>query len=94
MTDGSDRIELWLKKANQNYDAGFLDRAEQEYDEVIRMDPNNLDAHYKRGLICYFEDNFDDAKKWFAKVIGIDPTFLDSQKDKDLVRKIKKLAEN
>ena len=57
------------------YYSGNLDKAKEEWTEVLKQDPNKIQAHYNFGVLYSNlnpPDNTDAAKEWQA-VIKIDP---------------------
>ncbi len=57
------------------YYSGNLDKAKEEWTEVLKQDPNKIQAHYNFGVLYSNlnpPDNEDAAKEWQA-VIKIDP---------------------
>jgi tetratricopeptide (TPR) repeat protein len=65
-----------LSKANRNYDAGKLDRAEIEYMNVLRYDPANSVAFGRLGLIYYEQGRLQRAMFFLQKGSEMTPDDL------------------
>jgi len=65
-------------RAHYNYGAslqqqGRLDEAQQEYNSVLRLDPNYTKAYINLGQLFVSKDKLDEAKKYYEKAIELDP---------------------
>src|SRR5437588_3704297 len=65
-------------RAHYNYGAslqqqGRLDEAQQEYNAVLRFDPNYTKAYINLGQLLVSKDKLDEAKKYYEKAIELDP---------------------
>lgn len=48
-------------------------RQYQEYLRTLTINPQDADAHFQLGLICFERKNFEQAKTYFEKASDIDP---------------------
>ncbi|MFC2019839.1 tetratricopeptide repeat protein [Chloroflexota bacterium] len=67
--------EWHLDQGNKLVDQGRLDEAISEYDEAIRLDPQDATVYYKRGLTYYHLGQFERALKDYSKAVSLDPKF-------------------
>lgn len=49
------------------------DDALAQYDEVLRLDPQDLAALYNKGVIAYARGDKKAAEEWWWKVLALDP---------------------
>ena len=73
------------------YYTGNIDKAKQEWTEVLKQDPNKIQAHYNFGVLYSNlnpPDNENAAKEWQA-VIKIDPN---SDQAKSAQQKLKDMG--
>jgi tetratricopeptide (TPR) repeat protein len=57
---------------------GNWDQVSTQYNEVLKIDPNNTIANYKLGYIYYGKEDFTTAYKYFEKVVNLYPFDYDS----------------
>lgn len=69
---------------------GRLDEAADIAVTVMKNDSASADAIYVRGLILYYQDNFDKAILHFERTLQLDP---DHRKAKDMRTKLKELKD-
>jgi len=63
-----------LERAKAYCDEGDYDRAIEEYNEILKSDPNNVDARFGRGAVCSgYGDNYDQAIADLGYVIQSSP---------------------
>jgi tetratricopeptide (TPR) repeat protein len=65
-----------LKAQGTDYIAGFkgtFDQAVEDYNRVIALEPEHLDAHFHRGSAQEKLGKLDEAVKDFSTVIKLDP---------------------
>jgi tetratricopeptide (TPR) repeat protein len=63
-------------KFGYTYPAAALGNWEQvktQYNEILKIDPNNTKANYKLGSIYYGAEDFNTAYKYFEKVVNLWP---------------------
>lgn len=46
------------------------------YEQAVALTPNDPGAHWGRGDIAFFAEEYDDATKAFEAAIAVDPTFV------------------
>jgi len=73
-----DDLEAWQRLARGLYRAALVDRsykprAENALDQVVRLDPGNLEALRARGNLAYESQNYPEAQKQFLRYLEIDP---------------------
>lgn len=64
-----DAIQLGVTQ----HQAGHLDKAEQIYRQILKMDPNNADVNHLLGLIAYQVGQFEPSIELIKKAIAINP---------------------
>ena len=79
----NNRGVAWANKGN-------LDNAIADYNEAIRLDPNNADAYYNRGIAWGRKGNLDNAIADYNEVIRLNPNFADAYYNRGII-KLKKL---
>jgi tetratricopeptide (TPR) repeat protein len=57
---------------------GNWDQVSTQYNEILKIDPNNTIANYKLGYIFYGKEDFASAYKYFEKVVNLYPFDYDS----------------
>ncbi len=55
------------------YNDGMLDEAIKEFQEVLKGNPDNLEAHFNLGNVYVDKEMFEEAMSQYEKVIEIDP---------------------
>jgi tetratricopeptide (TPR) repeat protein len=55
--------------------------AEERYREAIRMNPNDVDAHYNLGNLLYDLERDDEAEKEYREAIRINPDYAAAHKN-------------
>lgn len=61
-----------LESANKSYEAGDLEKAEEEYLNVIKNNPNNSEAHNNYGCLLEQLEKYDEAEIEFKKAVNLD----------------------
>jgi lipoprotein NlpI len=56
-------------------DKGQFERAIQDFDQAIRLDPNYADAFNNRGIAFSGKGDYDHAIENFDRAIALDPNF-------------------
>jgi Tfp pilus assembly protein PilF len=54
---------------------GDLSRANDEFAEAVRLQPNSALAHYNLGLLLRQRGRNDEAAREFRKALDLDPKF-------------------
>lgn len=49
-----------------------------QYEEILEIDPKNITAIYKTGMIYYGREDYEEASKRFEKVVNLYPFDYDS----------------
>jgi serine/threonine-protein kinase len=65
---------MWLGLVLMN--DGRLDRARQEMERALQLDPLSLIANENRGEVDYHARNYDAAARQFRKTLDLDPAFI------------------
>jgi tetratricopeptide (TPR) repeat protein len=53
--------------------AGNFDKAISDYNEAIRLDPNDFAVHWHRGIAYYHHADYEKAISDFTELIRLDP---------------------
>ena len=70
---GERALQNALKRGDDLYSQGRFIAAVGSYDKAIAQDPDNINAHYKKGLALYAHGNYAGALKCYYKVVGLGP---------------------
>jgi tetratricopeptide (TPR) repeat protein len=73
-----DSLEAWQRLARGRYRAALIDPkykpgAEEALDQVMRLDPGNLEALRTRGNLAYDAQDYPEAQKQFVRYLDVDP---------------------
>ena len=60
------------------YRRGIYRKALHEFDQAIKIDPNNFKAHFWRGRVHLKREQFDDAISDFKMVIKLKPDYVEA----------------
>ena len=60
------------------------DRAIQDFDQVIRLDPNNAIAFGNRGIVYLIKQDYDRAIQDFDQAIRLDPNYAAAIHNRDI----------
>jgi tetratricopeptide (TPR) repeat protein len=63
-----------VKLANEHYSSGHLQRSAEIFIEILRDQPDNIDALFMLGVMSAQTGNFNFAIEYFQKTININPT--------------------
>ncbi|RMH58238.1 MAG: tetratricopeptide repeat protein [Candidatus Hydrogenedentota bacterium] len=75
-TDPDIRLDLAICFANlSRLDSSYLEKAEKEYFNVLKLDPKNSQAHYGLAQLFRFEGKIREAKDHCRKALAIDPGY-------------------
>ena len=66
-------IEKAFNSAFEHYQAGDLDRAEPLFQEVLSIQPENMDVLYLLAEVSYMQKKYDQAVEYMKRAIRIDP---------------------
>jgi tetratricopeptide (TPR) repeat protein len=67
-----------LAHAAEHYKEGRLEEAERMYGEVLRANPDNVDALRMMGSIALGASRFDEAERYLRRAISHAPDFVDA----------------
>lgn len=65
--------EAYYEKGNYYYEQGDYDRAIENYNMAIILNPRFLECYFNRALCYYNKKNYDKAIEDYTKAIEIDP---------------------
>lgn len=68
----------FYKLGNEYYEKGDFDRAIENYDRAVEMDPSYDKAYYNRGLAYACKEDYDRAISDINKVIALKPEFAEA----------------
>jgi tetratricopeptide (TPR) repeat protein len=71
-------IEAKLGIAYPLYSQGSLDVLIEIYNDILKIDPNQVTVNYRLGLIFYNRSKFTEAKKYFEKYLELYPFDYDA----------------
>jgi len=74
---GSD-ARTFYKIGNEHYEKGDFDKAIENYDKAIELNPEYEKAYYNRGLAFACKEDYDKAIVDIKKVIEIKPNFAEA----------------
>lgn len=63
--------QVYLLSGEVHRSRGEYDLAIEDYDTVIEMNPDNVDAYYNRGAAYYHKGDYDRAIKDYTKAITL-----------------------
>ena len=71
-------LDAWQRLARGRYRAALIDPkykpgAEEALDQVMRLDPGNLEALRTRGNLAYDAQDYPEAEKQFVRYLELDP---------------------
>jgi tetratricopeptide (TPR) repeat protein len=74
-----DSLDAWQRLSRGRYRAALIDPsyragAEEALDQVVRLDPGNLEALRTRGNLAYDAQDFAEAEKQFTRYLELDPS--------------------
>ena len=90
MAIDSKSVELWRQKAWANYAADH-EQFKRDYEEVIRLDPNNTRSYILLIEEYLWDDETDRARRCYERLLLYNPTF--SKSFEDIAANIAKLKE-
>ena len=68
----------YINRGNAYDDKGEHDRAIEDYDKAIALNPKNANAYYNRGNAYYNMSEYDRAIKDYDNAIALDPKYADA----------------
>lgn len=77
-TDQVLSIEELYDRGISYYDKGMIDKAIEEFKEVLELDPDDVETHYHLGNAYADKEMFDEAISIYKKTIEKNPEFIDA----------------
>lgn len=71
-------VKKHLTTGYKLYRRGVYRQAQHEFDQAIKVDPNNFKAYFWRGRVYLKREQFDDAMSDFKKVIELKPDYVEA----------------
>ncbi|MBS1258621.1 MAG: Cell division coordinator CpoB [Candidatus Scalindua arabica] len=71
-------IEELYDRGISYYDKGMVDKAIEEFKEVLELDPEDAETHYNLGNAYADKLMFDEAMEEYKKAIDIKPEFINA----------------
>jgi tetratricopeptide (TPR) repeat protein len=69
------RVKALLKEGSDGLISRALDKADQAYDEALKLAPADIRALIGKGTACYHRRQFLESLAWFRKALSIDPDY-------------------
>jgi tetratricopeptide (TPR) repeat protein len=66
---------IYVNRGTAYYNKGDYDRAIHDYDQTIRLNPNDVPAYYSRGLAYKKKRDYDRAVQDFDEAIRLNPNY-------------------
>lgn len=71
-------VDLILTEANMFYKLGDKEAYTNLIKEATQKDPNNKDLLYNLGVLSSESGNIEEAKKYYSKVLELDPAYINA----------------
>ena len=68
----------FYNRGNAYADKGDYDRAIQDFDQTIRLEPDHVEPHFNRGIAALHKGDYDRAIQDFDQAIRLRPDFADA----------------
>jgi len=78
-TPPKEAIQDHYRRAQEARQAGQNDVAVREFQEILRLDPHNAEAHGNLGAIAYSEGNYSRASDEFHAALNLRPGMWNAQ---------------
>jgi protein O-mannosyl-transferase len=62
-----------------------MDEAISQYQQAIRLTPDNVDAHYNLGMAFYQQGRTDEAIRQFQAALRLKPDYANARKSLDVL---------
>jgi Tfp pilus assembly protein PilF len=72
--EAQDSLETYLYRGGRALMSKNYTRAQESYEQALRLDPNNLEAIKNLGVICSANGQQENAKEYFDRAYKLDPT--------------------
>lgn len=76
--DSNDDLELLFNKAINSFQIGEFEQAISYLDQILEIDPNNLDALRGKGSALFELGRIEEAVTYFDNVLETDPNHIDT----------------
>jgi len=71
-------LSQYVPGADSDENKRNADAATKGFSDVLDKEPNNTVAMQSLGSLAFFQKNFDESKKWYQKLIQLDPSKKDA----------------
>ena len=71
-------MELYYNRGIAYYEKREYDKAIAEFSEVIKRNPNHVDAYYNRGNAYWDKVDFDEAIADFSMAVKLEPEYAEA----------------
>jgi len=71
--DSGTEIDKLLEQGKDYFGKAEYDNAILQFDQILKIDPNNVDALYYKGNTLSQTGKFDEAIPYYEKVLALDP---------------------
>ncbi len=78
-TDTRREVQVHYERAQEAMKANELDKAADEFWEILRLDPKRAEAHANLGVIAYSQGKYADAIKSFSAALNLNPSLWNAQ---------------
>lgn len=69
--------DLWIQKAWTHYCEDF-EEFKRAFEKALKLEPNNIKNHIRLIEKCIWEDDLDDARRYYDRLLFYNPTFTQS----------------
>lgn len=73
---GHDYVLQGLEYANEEFTKGNFDKAYEQFSELYKVSPKNLELLNNLAFVCIMKDNYEDAEKYVNEALQIEPKSL------------------
>lgn len=78
-----------LKKGEEQFQQGNLDKARSLFDAALKRDPDNKVAHNNLGVVAFRQERLDDAEKHFSAALKLDQDYQESRSNLNALRMVR-----
>jgi len=71
--DSESEIDKLLEQGRDYFGQAEYDKAISQFDQILKIDPNNIDALYHKGNTLSKTGKFKEAIPFYEKVLALDP---------------------
>lgn len=72
-----EKAKNYLKKADDYFSAGEIEKAQVYYQKALCLDPENFDCYYQLGFVCYMLEDYRKAMECYRKEAELRPKDFD-----------------